>query len=777
MHLTAPRSWCLLVQRRRSVITLLLLCAMVAFWGLPLAGAGQQEQPPPGLSVTAVSQIASMMSEKVARTPAQRKIDSQIIYAAKMARGEPIAPGVTTLSVDLPRTADNRLRLDVRADVTDDLLDQLRALGAEVVYSHPQYRSIGVNIALDQVEAIAALDAVIHVQPQPGAITWGGTDINGNPIPWSVRREAIKARKRVERAGLLGDLQQALQNLGAITNAGSATSEGDVTHRADYARTTYSVNGSGVKVGVLSDGVTNLATSQALGDLPSVTVLPGQAGSGDEGTAMLEIIHDLAPGAQLYFAAALGGISTFAQNIRDLRTAGCHIIVDDVSYFVETPFQDGQAASVTSTTNGGVVIQAAKDVAAAGALFFSSAANSGNFDSGTSGTWEGDFVDGGAVAPPVSGYTTGRVHSFGGTTYTSLITNNTSPVNLFWSDPLGGSSNDYDLYVLDSTGSAVVAASQNYQTGTEDPYEAVSGSSLAVGDRVVIVKYSGSGRFMHLSTWRRRISNPTTGETHGHSATTAANTFGVAATPARGPYPSPHSATDVVETFSSDGPRRIFFQEDGSAITAGNFSSTGGQLLNKPDITAADGVDVTGVGGFSDPFYGTSASAPHAGAIAALVKSRNPSATAAQISTALTSSAIDIHSAGWDRNSGVGIIMAHTAVAAITPVSPPTWTDSTLTAGSTPVKVVHITELRDAINNRRAAFGLAPATWTDSTLTAGTTVVQAVHITEMRTALGQVYTAAGVGQPSYTDPTLTAGTTPVKAAHITELRAAVSALY
>ena len=135
-------------------------------------------------------------------------------------------------------------------------------------------------------------------------------------------------------------------------------------------RDSFNIDGTGIKIGVLSDGVTNLAASQASGDLGPVTVLPGQAGSGDEGTAMLEIIQDIAPGAQLFFATAFGGIASFAQNIRALRAAGCDIIVDDVFYFVETPFQDGQATGVASNTNGGVVIQAVNDVTASGALFF-----------------------------------------------------------------------------------------------------------------------------------------------------------------------------------------------------------------------------------------------------------------------------------------------------------------------------------------------------------------------------------------------------------------------
>ena len=82
-----------------------------------------------------------------------------------------------------------------------------------------------------------------------------------------------------------------------------------------------------------------------------------------------------------------------------------------------------------------------------------------------------------------------------------------------------------------------------------------------------------------------------------------------------------------METFSSDGPRRIFFSETGAAFTPGNLSSTGGIVLQKPDFVAADGVSVTGVGNFPSPFFGTSAAAPHAAAIAALVKSRNASQT------------------------------------------------------------------------------------------------------------------------------------------------------
>src|SRR5262249_27212936 len=108
------------------------------------------------------------------------------------------------------------------------------------------------------------------------------------------------------------------------------TSEGVVAHRADSARTTFGITGAGVKVGVISDSAESLAALQASGAPPAaVTILPGQAGSGtSEGTAMMEIVYDIAPGASLFFATANGGQAQFAQNILDLHAAGCNIIVD-----------------------------------------------------------------------------------------------------------------------------------------------------------------------------------------------------------------------------------------------------------------------------------------------------------------------------------------------------------------------------------------------------------------------------------------------------------------
>ncbi|HEY7171540.1 MAG TPA: S8 family serine peptidase [Vicinamibacterales bacterium] len=640
----------------------------VALVGALLACRPSPASAQTALSQTAATQIDALLREKAGRTPAQRKIDSQLIYASRMIRGQSAAANVPQLETRVVAEADGRIVVDVIARVSDQLLAQFRAIGVEVISASAAYNSARIRVRLADVEQVAALPAVLFVQPKQEATTFHAT----GPLRERAAsvNDARSAARRAGRAATIEKLAKTLRAQQAVTNVGSRSSEGDTTHRAAFTRTTYGIDGTGVKIGVLSDGVTNLAGSQAAGDLGAVTVLPGQTGSGDEGTAMLEIIHDLAPGAQLYFATAFSGIASFAQNIRDLRTAGCDIIVDDVFYYVETPFQDGQTGA--SQTNAGVVSQAVKDVVANGALYFSSAGNSGNADDGTSGVWEGNFLDGGSmptVFNPIEGACQPgcRLHSFGGVTYNLLTASSGAPINLYWSDPLGTSTSDYDLFRLDSSGTTVLAASVNIQDGSflQDPYEQIGGG--AANQRIVIVKYAGADRYLHLDTNGNTLSLATGGQTHGHAAVSSPNAFGVAATPAQapGPYPNPFNSANMVETFSSDGPRRIFFNGDGTPITPGNFLATGGMVLNKPDITAADGVSVTGVGGFPSPFYGTSAAAPHAGAIAGLLKSLAPTATAAQIRVAMVSTAIDIEGAGLDRSSGAGIVMADRAAASM----------------------------------------------------------------------------------------------------------------
>jgi hypothetical protein len=97
------------------------------------------------------------------------------------------------------------------------------------------------------------------------------------------------------------------------------------------------------------------------------------------------------------------------------------------------------------------------------------------------------------------------------------------------------------------------------------------------------------------------------------------------------------------------------------------------------------------------------------------------------------------------------------------------FTDPTLTT-SIVVKEIHLTQLRTAVNAMRTAAGLSPSSFTDVIVTAGTTTIKAAHIIELRTALNAARTPIGLPPLTYTDASLTAGITMVKGVHFTQLR-------
>lgn len=94
------------------------------------------------------------------------------------------------------------------------------------------------------------------------------------------------------------------------------------------------------------------------------------------------------------------------------------------------------------------------------------------------------------------------------------------------------------------------------------------------------------------------------------------------------------------------------------------------------------------------------------------------------------------------------------------------FTDNSLSTGTTPIKAEHVTELRQAVNAVRAAANLGGASWTDSSLSGAP--VKAVHIQELRTNLDQALSALGIATSQYTDSSLSGVV--VKAVHVNELR-------
>ena len=565
-----------------------------------------------GLPARAVRQIQAILEAKQKRTPAQRKVDSQLLEEWQKAQGRP--------------GADRMVTVDLRAEVTPEVLERIRELGGTVLNSVERYQAIRAQLPLSEVEALAAHEAVRSIRTADKAVT--------------------RKRPRKLSPDILID----------VLEAGSRTTQGDVAHRANTARTTHGVDGTGIGIGVLSDGVGSLAARQATGDLPArVTVLAGQEGrEGDEGTAMLEIVHDLAPGAELYFATAFGGMASFAENIEALCEAGADVIVDDVYYFVEGPFQDD------------IIAQGVNAAVDDGCFYFSAGGNAGNKNDGTAGVWEGDFAAGSPLV--LNDVNVGVQHDFGsGLTQNRITEDSPGAYILWWADPLEGSSNDYDLFLVDQNGD-VLESSTRIQDGTRDPYEYIDSSEEDHTDaRLVIVKTSGAeDRHLRLDTLEGQLAVSTAGSLFGHAAAEKAISVAAVAVRSAGGTGGVFDGTESVRTSNSDGPRRIFFEPDGTPITAGNFSSTGGKVLQKPDLTAATCVS-TSTPGFSI-FCGVSSAAPHAAPIGALMleAAGGPGKlTQAALLTAMKGAALDIEASGVDRDSGAGIVMAPGAVDAV----------------------------------------------------------------------------------------------------------------
>ena len=140
-----------------------------------------------------------------------------------------------------------------------------------------------------------------------------------------------------------------------------------------------------------------------------------------------------------------------------------------------------------------------------------------------------------------------------------------------------------DLISLVENQAALAAASTNIQNGTQDPLEQISQSTA--NPRIIIVKKpTAAARFLHLETNRGLLQISTAGTTHGHSAVDSDGAYGVAATPAVGPFPGIFNTANKIETFSSDGPRRIFFTADGAAITGAGSALAGATATRETEI-------------------------------------------------------------------------------------------------------------------------------------------------------------------------------------------------
>lgn len=467
------------------------------------------------------------------------------------------------------------------------------------------------------------------------------------------------------RLDSLADLRFATPAYRPVYYAGSVDGLGATAIGSETASKQFSVDGTGVTVGILSDSFNKLGGASAgvaSGDLPAVNIVKEDPFSAtDEGRAVAEIVHDVAPGAGIAFYTGDVSQADMAVGVTQLAKpvsaggAGAKVLVDNVGFFDEPIYQDG------------IVAQAINNAAATyGTAHFSAAGNAGR------NAYESAFT---GTSQTVPGVGSGTFHDFDSSAGTDIYQPITLPagqtfaITYQWDQPYAsaggaGSASTMGAYLLNPTKTAVIASADSSRIGL-DPIQVLAytnntGSTQTFYLALRQITGAAPGAMKYINLGQGTIANyaTNTGAAFGHSLAAGGMSVGAASyasTPA-------YQQTASTESYSSAGGTAIRFD------SAGNRLATP-QVRQQPAIAAVDGVATTFFGDLGAngvrSFYGTSAAAPHAAAVAALMLQAKPSLTNAQVYSTLTSTALDIGAAGYDFDSGYGLIQADAALRAV----------------------------------------------------------------------------------------------------------------
>ncbi|HZY32040.1 MAG TPA: S8 family serine peptidase [Candidatus Methylomirabilis sp.] len=559
----------------------------------------------------------------------------------------PTGPGISTMGEGLgpepkgdPRIASRVVQAARFASALSQAQADQRAYATRLMAGFARFDDQGrfeVYITVEEVTEQGALTALRNA----------GVEIEIYDASQRLVQGWVSSTQLQDVAGLPGVRFIDLPNYG-VTNTGSVTTEGDGVIRADQLRA-IGVTGSGVKVGVISDGINGLTSSITSSDLPASGVtmpaapltgggisldspLPGATvftltpmgrpdlTTGSEGRAMLEIIHDVAPGAQLFFAPGFTSSLGFQRAVRWLVAQGVKVVADDVVHFNAGPY-DGTS----------VVSQEAAAAVANGSSYFVAVGNYAQQH------YQGLFTDADGDTLHEFDVSLGlpRVDNAGETLNVTLQPGETVFINLQWNDPFGASTNDYDLCAHDPADipSSPLFCSTDPQTGTQNPTESFTfaRSPGASGPGTLGVRINKVGMaaprvfdlFILGGVMKEFVvadgSVPNKADAGGGVTSVGAVNW---------------QTPNTIEFFSSRGP------------------TNDGRL--KPELVAPNRVATT-VPGFSS-FAGTSASTPHAAGVAALLLSRFPRMTPGQLRRALGDATLDLGPLGADNTYGHGLM-------------------------------------------------------------------------------------------------------------------------
>jgi Subtilase family/Dockerin type I domain len=468
-----------------------------------------------------------------------------------------------------------------------------------------------------------------------------------------------------------------------FAQTGSVTTQGDAILNAATLRNTLTANGSGVRIGVISDGMEGLASSQATNDLGAVDVStcnvspgatsPTASGAGAEGTAMAEIVHDIAPGAQIFFGYFGTNTTGTALNFNaavNCLAAHTDVVVDDVAWFDLGP-DDG--TSLVSANTSAALANVANPIRG----YYTAVANQAE------NHYHGSYVDSGFSTPLSHAGDWWQLDQFQGGAGTTdagfglqcsstvrcgdtieVAPGGSFSVFIQWNEPYGSATSDYDLLVQDNSNVPVTLSPQNPQRqGAGFPYP-VEGFSLTNTHGVNTVYNILIGNYKNLAPARtfdmfvlcRSCFAFPTGLVAPDDI--SAHNYNTLAGSVPNQSDSGGGVVSVGAISAADSP---------SYNTIDGYSSRGptADARTKPDVTGIDCVAINGAAGFHNPFCGSSAAAPHAAGIAALLLSCNPmllagsgSGTPASNRTtlhdALLNSAVDLGTPGIDNTYGHG---------------------------------------------------------------------------------------------------------------------------